>query len=100
MRWFVGWSLLALATALCGLGLIMSPHTTWGVEHEQVRPAVANLIAGIEAASILLLLTAGFAVFRNKANRSAWQGELFAYLLMFLLVISVLRALYILFYLT
>lgn len=65
MRWFAGWSLLALATALCGLGLIMSTHTTWGVEHEQVRPAVANLIAGLEAAALLLLLTAGFAVFRN-----------------------------------
>ncbi|MEG3148651.1 hypothetical protein U1769_02045 [Sphingomonas sp. ZT3P38] len=65
-----------------------------------MRPAVANLITGLEAAPILLLLTAGFAVYRNKANRLAWQGELFAYLLMFLLVIAVLRVLYILFCLT
>jgi chromate transport protein ChrA len=78
----------------------MSPHTAWGVEHEQVRPAVANLIAGLEAAGGVLLLTAGFAVYRNKANRSTWQGELFAYLLVSFLVIAVLRVSYILFYLT
>ena len=100
MRWFAGWSLLALATALCGLGLIISPHTAWGVEHEQVRPAIANLISGLEAAGGVLLLTAGFAVYRNKVNRSTWQGELFAYLLVSFLVIAVLRVSYILFYLT
>jgi hypothetical protein len=65
-----------------------------------VRPAVANLIAGLEAAGGVLLLTAGFAVYRNKANRSTWQGELFAYLLVSFLVIAVLRVSYILFYLT
>jgi hypothetical protein len=68
MRRWAGALLLAAGSAACAASFLASPYTSWGVEEEQVRWPVAELIVQLSGAS-LGLLVAGAILLLGKGGR-------------------------------
>lgn len=63
--------------------MIADPYTAWGVEHEHVRPAVANLSLAFASAALIFILIAAGLAFLWDTKRFDWKRLGLAGLLFF-----------------
>ena len=98
MRWGSGLISLGLAVLLWVGSLLADPYTSWGVEHEQVRPGVAHISTYFAVAALVLLLVSALVVFWDKANRGGGKAIAFTITLLFFVGSALARLVWIEFY--
>lgn len=97
-RWIsVGASLLVGIVFWLG-AMVLSPYTSWGVEHEHIRHDAAEIGINLAALAICAHLICAVIIYSKPASRKGWLPIILALFLLFFVGTAVARLVWVKFY--
>ncbi len=98
IRWLAGIALILGGMVFWFGTMVADPYTAWGIEHEQLRPGVAQIGINLAALAITSHLGAAAIIFSVPRNRNGWFAMALAFLLLFLIGTAIARLVWVRFY--
>lgn len=75
---------IIIATMFLTASFLATPYSSWGVDHEQVRPSVAYLSTNFAIGAILLMFTSAVLLLWKAEAQRGWKAMGFGVALLFL----------------
>lgn len=94
-RWISGISFFLLGGVFWLGTMIADPFTSWGIEHERIRPSVAEIGINLAALAIAAFLASAAVIFTKASNRKGRLAVALALLMLFFTGTAIARLIWV-----